>query len=143
MESSAPTSRLASSAAFRSLRVLTDQMRGQFRSSRSRKPASEAIRAVSLEASMNQLGSGAAREQELDPEVEHVRPLARGRDDALLEPAPVGLRVALRLRIAAAVGGRAQEAHQLVPREGEVVLDPARLQARAEHGLLQRAARVA
>jgi len=56
MKPSAPTSQLASSAAFLSLRVLTDQVNGQFRSSRSRKPASEAIRNVSLEAFMNQLG---------------------------------------------------------------------------------------
>ena len=56
MKDSAATSRLASSAAFRSLRVLTDQMNGQFRSSRSDQPTSEAIRDVSLEAFMNQLG---------------------------------------------------------------------------------------
>src|SRR4029453_19179089 len=57
MKVSAATARLAASAAFLSLRLLTDQMNGQFRSSRSRKPASADIRDVSLETSMNQLGS--------------------------------------------------------------------------------------
>jgi hypothetical protein len=56
MKPSAPTSQLASPAAFHSLRVLTDQMNGQFRSPRSRKPAFEAIHGVSLEAFMNQQG---------------------------------------------------------------------------------------
>jgi hypothetical protein len=56
MKPSVPTSRLASSAAFLSLRVLTDQMNGQFRSPGRESPHLEAIRDVSLEAFTNQLG---------------------------------------------------------------------------------------
>src|SRR6185503_5484858 len=94
MDSSAPTSRLASSAAFLSLRVLTDQVNGQFRSSRSRKPASEAIRDVSLEAFVNQLGSGLDLEVRVDGLVAAL--LARG---GLRSGARLGLRFGLVRRL--------------------------------------------